>query len=215
MSALKDIVILGAGGCAREVAWLLEENNKLEKQWNILGYVAYEENTRKRDYPVIGNDEWLLEQTKELAVVIAVGDGKLRKRIFEKLKYNNNLTFPPIISNKAIVSDYVQIGQGTIICAGTIITVDVEIGEFCYFNLNSTVSHDCIIEDFVTVYSDVNISGNVSVRELATLGVGTKIKQGLIIGEKSVAGAGAIIVKDVDSEITVVGCPARKLNKNS
>lgn len=210
---MRDIVIVGAGGCAREVAWLIEENNKEKKQWNILGYIADEGNLRERDYPLLGNDEWLLRQTHEMDVVIAIGNGALRERIYQKLSTNKWLHFPVIISNRAIVSDYVEIGQGTIICAGTIITIDIEIGQFCYFNLNSTVSHDSRIADYVTVYSDVNISGNVTVEKGATLGVGTKIKQGLVIGKNAITGAGAIVVKNVENDITVVGCPARRLEQ--
>lgn len=213
MCVLRDIVIVGAGGCAREVAWLLEENNKQNAKWNILGYVADEGNLCERDYPLLGNDEWLLDQKKELDVVIAVGNGTVRKKIYEKLQENTNLSFPIIVSNRAIVSDYTKIGKGTIICAGTIVTIDIEIGEFCYFNLYSTVSHDCVIEDYVTVYSNVNISGNVTIGERSTLGVGTKIKQGVLIGKQVVTGAGTVVVKDVEPNITVVGCPAKRLEK--
>lgn len=213
MYRLRDVVIVGAGGCAREVAWLLEENNKEDRKWNILGYVADENCLRERDYPLLGNDEWLLDQRRELDVIIAIGNGGIRNCVFKKLQENKNLSFPVIISNKAIVSEHVKIGQGTIICAGTIVTIDIEIGEFCYFNLNSTVSHDCVIGDFATVYSDVNISGNVTVEEYATLGVGTKVKQGLTIGRKAVTGAGAIVVKNVEPDVTVVGCPAKRLEK--
>lgn len=208
---MKDIVIVGAGGCAREVAWLIEENNKEYGQWNILGYVADEDNLHKCDYPLLGNDEWLLKQTRDLDVAIAIGNGEIRKRIFQKLRENHFLSFPVIISNKAIVSNHVKIGQGTIICAGTIITIDIEIGKFCYFNLNTTISHDSKIGDYVSAYSNVNISGNVTIEDGATLGVGTKIKQGLIIGENAFTGAGAVVVKNVEDGITVVGCPARRL----
>lgn len=210
---MKNVAIVGASGCAREVAWLLEENNKENMQWNILGYVANEDNLHERDYPVLGNDEWLLNQTDDLDVVIAIGNGVVRRSIFQKLQQNKKLHFPVIISNRAIVSDYARIGKGTIVCAGTIITIDIKIGDFCYFNLNSTVSHDCIIQDYVTVYSDVNISGNVTIEEGVTLGVGTKIKQGLLIGKNSVTGAGAVVVKNVEPDITVVGCPAGRLKR--
>ena len=212
---LKDIVIVGAGGCAREVAWLLEENNREKKEWNILGYVAYQDTTYERDYPVLGDDEWLQNQTRDMAVVIAVGNGELRRQIFEKICHMKNLSFPTIISNKALVSNYVQIGQGTIICAGVTVTVDIKIGDFCYFNLNSTISHDCVIEDYVTVYSDVSISGNVTVKKFATLGAGTKVKQGLSIGENSVTGIGSVVVKNVTDDVTVVGCPARVLREDN
>lgn len=35
----KNLVIFGSGGFAKEVLWLIEENNKENPEWNVLGFV--------------------------------------------------------------------------------------------------------------------------------------------------------------------------------
>ena len=80
---MKDIVIVGTGGCAKEILFLLEENNKIEEEWNILGFIDCDKNQTNLKYPVLGDDDWLMEQTRELAVVIAVGSPSLKKKLYE------------------------------------------------------------------------------------------------------------------------------------
>lgn len=80
---MKDIVIVGTSGCAKEILFLLEENNKREKEWNILGFIDCDKNQTDLRYPVLGDDVWLLKQKRKLAVVIAVGSPSLKKKLYE------------------------------------------------------------------------------------------------------------------------------------
>ena len=109
------------------------------------------------------------------------------------------------------MSDRVFIGEGSIICAGSIITVDIRIGKHVILNLDCTVGHDACLEDFVTVYPSVNVSGNVLVEECAELGTGTQIIQGKKIGAQTIVGAGAVVVKDLPEKCTAVGSPAKPI----
>ena len=80
---MKDVVIIGAGGFAREVAWLIEEINKKNEQWNILGFIDdNSENVGKslNGYKIIGNTDYLNEMNKNIYAVIAIGNGKTRKK---------------------------------------------------------------------------------------------------------------------------------------
>ena len=147
----------------------------------------------------------------EIWVVCAVGAARVRKMIIEKIKTYPNVRFATLIDPSAILSDRVSIGEGSIICAGSIVTVDIQIGCHVILNLDCTVGHDVCLEDFVTVYPSVNVSGNVLVEECAELGTGTQIIQGKRIGTQTIVGAGAVVVKDLPEKCTAVGSPAKPI----
>lgn len=214
MSILKDLYIIGAGGFGREVAWLVERINEIEPTWNLKGFI--DDNTAihgslQDDYSVIGGCDYLMNITQEVWVVCAVGSAKIRKKIIEKLKNYANVKFATLIDPSVMRSERVDIGEGSIICAGTIITVDISIGSHVIINLDCTIGHDDIIHDFVTIYPSVNVSGNVVVGECAELGTGMQIIQGKSIGRESIIGAGAVVIRDIPEKCTAVGSPAKPI----
>ena len=214
MSILKDLYIIGAGGFGREVAWLIERINEIEPTWNLKGFI--DDNTAihgslQDDYSVIGGCDDLMNITQEVWVVCAVGSAKIRKKIIEKLKNYANVKFATLIDPSVMRSERVDIGEGSIICAGTIITVDISIGSHVIINLDCTIGHDDIIHDFVTIYPSVNVSGNVVVGECAELGTGMQIIQGKSIGRESIIGAGAVVIRDIPEKCTAVGSPAKPI----
>ena len=209
---MKDLYIIGAGGFGREVAWLVERINEVNPTWNIKGFIDDNESlwgTKEDAYNVVGGCDYL-KTLGDVYAVCAVGSARVRKIIIDKLK-DSNVKFATVIDPAAIVSNRVQIGEGTIICAGTIITVDIEIGNHVIINLDCTLGHDDVIADYVTVYPSVNISGNVTVGVCSELGTGMQIIQGKNIAPNTIVGAGAVVVKDLNESGTYVGSPAEKI----
>lgn len=210
---VKDIVIVGAGGFAREVAWLVEEINEIKKEWNLLGFL--DENKENHGlilngYPVIGGLEFL--ERNNIFYVCAIGNSKARKQIVQKIEKTEatpaTLVHPSVMTSKKCN----KIGEGTIICAASIITVNVNLGKHNIVNLDCTIGHDVVTKDFVTVYPSVNISGNCNIGECTELGTGTQIIQGKNIDENVIVGAGSVVVKDIEANRTVVGVPAKMIN---
>ncbi|WP_312370256.1 acetyltransferase [Lachnoclostridium sp.] len=209
---MKKIVIVGVGGFGREVAWLIERINNIKPTWEIIGFVDDNISLHGKivgGYKVIGDTDWLNVQGEQVYAVCAIGAAKTRKKVIQKL---DNVKFATLIDPKVELSNRVQIGEGTIICAGSILTVDISIGSHVIINLGCTIGHDAIINDFVTLYPSVNVSGNTLFQECVEIGTGTQIIQGIKIGEEVIVGAGAVIVKDIIETGTYVGIPARKIN---
>lgn len=209
---MKDLYIIGAGGFGREVAWLVERINKVNPTWNIKGFIDDNESlwgTKEDAYNVVGGCDYL-KTLGDVYAVCAVGSARVRKIIIGKLK-GSNVKFATVIDPAAIVSNRVEVGEGTIICAGTIITVDIKIGNYVIINLDCTLGHDDVIADYVTVYPSVNISGNVTVGECSELGTGMQIIQGKNIAPNTIVGAGAVVVKDLNESGTYVGSPAKRI----
>lgn len=208
---MKNIVIVGAGGFGREVVWLVEDINKKNNEWNIVGFVDDNEDLQGIEingYNVVGNVEWLKNQ--ELYAIIAIGDPVIKKKVIDRIKDSKN-KYPVLIHPNVICSDKVSIGEGTIICASNIITVNIEIGKHVIINLDCTIGHDAVIGDYTTILPSVNVSGFVKTEECVSVGTGSAIIQGVSIGKNTVVGAGAVVVRDLPANCTAVGAPAKPI----
>lgn len=209
---MKDIYIVGAGGFGREVLWLIQRINNVSLEWNIKGFIDDNksiQNTIIDEYPVVGTIDDL--ENIDGYVVIAIGNSRIKKNIVERIKSISNVKFATLVDPSTIMSNRVNIGEGSIICAGNIITVDIKIGNHVILNLDCTVGHDVVINDFVTVYPSANISGNTMIGRCSEIGTGTKIIQGTFICDNVILGAGATVVKDIAVEGTYVGTPTKKI----
>lgn len=208
---MKDIVIIGAGGFGREVAWLIEDINKVNKKWNIVGFVDDNNTLLGKEingYKVIGNIDWLKEQ--QYYVVCAIGDPIIKKQTMDRLQWSKNV-YPILIHPSVIYSNKVKINEGSIICAGTILTVNIDIGKHVIINLDCTIGHDSVIEGYTTILPSVNISGAVRLEECVNMGTGSLVIQGLSVGKNTIIGAGAVVVKDIPPNCTAVGSPAKPI----
>ncbi len=209
---MKDLYIIGAGGFGREVAWLVERINSVTPTWNIKGFIDDDESLngiREGKYYVLGDCNYL-KKISDAYVVCAIGSAKVRKVVIDKLK-NSKVRYATLIDPSVLISDRVEVGEGTIICAGTVITVDIKIGNHVIINLDCTLGHDDSIGDFVTMYPGVNVSGNVLIGECSELGTGMQIIQGIKVAAETVIGAGAVVVKDIEEKGTWVGSPAKRI----
>ena len=157
-------------------------------------------------------------ETENYKFVIAISDPKIRKKVRkknQKIKYGNLIHPDSSISNSAMKK--LKKRRGNIICAGARLAGNVEMGNFCILNLNSTVGHDCIVGDYSNIMPGANISGNVHVMQESVIGTGASILQGasqeerLQVGPKSTVGIGSVVMRSVQKERTVFGSPAEVL----
>jgi sugar O-acyltransferase (sialic acid O-acetyltransferase NeuD family) len=211
---MKNIVICGAGGFGREVAWLIENINKVKIEWNLMGFIDNTPGLKGQiinGYPVLGDESWFSGIGDIIYTVCAVGSSKGKKSWIERLSKNANIKFATLIDPNVIISNIVSIGEGTIICAGTIITINIRIGSHVIINLDCTVGHDAVIDDYITINPSVNVSGNVHINSLVEVGTGTNIIQGVTIGRNTIIGAGSVVTKDIPDFCTAVGVPAKPI----
>jgi len=142
--------------------------------------------------------------------IIAVGDNASRLELAHKLSGWNWTT---IVHPKAWVHSSVQLGPGTVVCAGAIIQPNVHVGSHCIINTGATIDHDCVLGNFVHVAPGVHLGGNVFLGEGTLAGIGGIVMPGKRIGEWSLIGAGGVVVKDVPARSVVAGVPAKIINK--
>lgn len=204
------IAIIGAGGFGREVKWLIDSINLQKKQWDFIGYYDDDLGERKNieQKLVLGSIGELNNVDESLAVVIAIGNPKIKKKIVEQIN-NSNLYFPSLVHPNCLIGNNVTIGQGAVICANNILTCDIIIEDFVTLNLACTVGHDAIIKSYCSIMPTVNVSGEVFMEECVYVGTGAKIINQINIGFHSTIGSGAVVIKDVPRNSISVGVPAK------
>lgn len=204
------IVIIGASGFALEAAWLAEDCG-----YEVVGFLddaTEKQGTLVLGKPVLGKvDEW--EGFSENLFIVAVGSPRVRLKIVEKMTKKLTPKFATLIHPSVKASKYITLGEGSIVCAGCILTVCVNIGRHCIINLNSTIGHEVDIGDFSTVAPIVAISGNVVIDELVEIGTSASIRQGIALGRGSMLGMGSVLTKDILPFKVYAGVPARPISK--
>lgn len=207
--------VYGSGGYAREVMPLVR---KILNKDDMAVFV--DDNIVSKyinGHECITLHDFLGIEARERSIVVAVADPKTRKKLVQKCE-SLNIGFFSVIAENAILMDGVEIGDGCIISPFCTITSNVQIGNHFHCNIYSYVAHDCFIGDFVTFAPKVCCNGNVRINDMAYIGTGALLKQGvsgrpLVIGREAVVGMGAVVIKDVPDSCTVVGNPAKPLVK--
>ncbi|WP_391088892.1 NeuD/PglB/VioB family sugar acetyltransferase [Vibrio sp. NH-UV-68] len=206
---MSKCAILGASGHGKVIAEIAELNGYndicfFDDRWPKLSHVEH--------WQVIGTTGQLLESCSYFdAVIVAIGHNQTR---IEKqtLLSQKGAHFPTFIHPTATVSQYSQVGEGTVVMAGAVINPFSTIGPNCIINTSATIDHDCVLEEGVHISPGANIAGGVQVGVGSWVGIGASVKQLIKIGNHAVIAAGAVVVQDVLDEQVVAGVPAQQLN---
>jgi len=212
---MKDFVIVGAGGHARETKWLVNDINKsVGDHYNFIGYVVSDLDSLENDESkndVIGDFSFFDENKNNISVAIGIGNPLVRIKLSELLlsKYSN-LNFPNLI-HPSVEYEHSssKFGKGIMICANTVLTVNVILGDFVVINFLCGIGHDAVIGRGSVINPSTAISGGVNIGEGTLIGVGSKIIQYTNIGDYSVLGAGSVAINDIPSNSLAVGIPAK------
>lgn len=205
----KELIIVGAGGFARETLWIA---NVLAPEWNVIGFLDDSGRQSVDDLPVLGRVDQA-DRFKQAWFAVAIGDPRVRNRLVSSMSASFSPNYATLVHPNVLCGHKVIIGEGSIVTAGCILTTGISLGKHNIVNLNTTIGHDVVSGDFCTFAPIVAISGNVKFGSGVEVGTGAAIKQGVEIGNGAVVGMSACVVKKVDSDTVVIGNPA-KLLKN-
>lgn len=208
-----SLVIVGAGGLGRGVAALVEAVNASGRTWELLGFADDDEglqNASVMGYPILGDVEWLSEQS-DLRFVVAIADAPSRRGIENALR-PTPLSPTTLIHPSVSLHRTTDVGTGTIIRKGVATAVDIRIGPHAILNMGCTLGHDATLAPLSTLHPGVHISGRAHVGKGATLGTGAVVLPGTTVGPNATVGAGAVVTEDLPPDCTVVGVPARPVS---
>lgn len=209
---MRDLVVIGAGGMAREVLDVVEAINRVKAAWNVIGLVAEPAPEGslldRRGYRFLGAVDTVRDL--DCDVVIGIGNGTVRARIDAAVTAWGHRS-ATLIHPAATVGSEVDVGDGTVLLAGARVTTNIALGRHVHLNQNATIGHDCRLGDYVSVNPLGAVSGNVTIGSETTVGASAVIIEGRSVGRRCTIGAGAVVIRDVDDDLTVVGVPARAL----
>src|SRR5699024_7436080 len=193
----KRVVIVGAGGFGRGVYEWLQQSPAHRERHDIVNTVFIDDNFPNvqahsrivgtvRDYVPAANDE----------VIVAVGVPQLRREIVDSL-LNKSVQFHTFVDDRAVLAGNVEVGAGSVICPGTIISADASIGAHVHINFNCSVGHDTVLGDFSTLSPMSNVMGGTNVGAGVFVGGSAVILPRIEIGDEAIIGAGATVVQTI------------------
>lgn len=211
--------VYGAAGCGRSLMPVAQEYLRNQNIQSEIYFIddSIQEQISINQHQAINYEAFKQLEAKNKYVLIAIANSQIREKIAQRLE-QDHIVLWSVYSTHSIMMDQVDIAEGAALSPFVTLTSNIKIGKCFHANLYSYVEHDCVIGDYVTFAPGVKCNGNIHIEDHAYIGTGAIIKQGtpeqpLVIGKGAVVGMGAVVTKSVPAGVTVVGNPARILEK--
>ncbi|MDH1856837.1 acetyltransferase [Acinetobacter junii] len=211
--------IYGASGCGRSLMPVARQQLQRDGLTAELYFIddRFDQPTVWNGHPAVNYATFQQLQASSKQVVIAIANSRIREKIALQLQ-QDEIKMWSICADNVVLMDEVDLGEGSALSPFVTVTSNIRIGKCFHANLYSYVEHDCLIGDYVTFAPGVKCNGNIHIHDHAYIGAGAVIKQGtpnqpLVIGQGAVVGMGAVVTKSVPAGVTVVGNPARIMQK--
>lgn len=207
-----DIAIFGASGLGREVACTIQSINKVKPTWNLLGFFddGFEEGVNVQYGKILGSMEHLNRWKTPLCVCFAIGNPKVLRNLVGKVT-NPQVDFPNIIAPNVLFLDEksVIMGKGNLICANSLVSCNVKIGNFNLLNVYSHLGHESTLGNFNVIMPDSSISGGVVAGDANLFGAKSVVLQYKKIGNEVVLAPGSVLSRTAKDGRTYMGNPAK------
>ena len=208
---MEKIAIIGAGGFGREVQMLIAQINAQQPSYDLVGYFddSIEKGAQVNGLEVLGKIADINAYNEPLGIALGLGSPAVKRKIVQSID-NPHIFYPTLIHpNAQIGFPHVTLGKGVILCANTILTINITLGDFVTLNLGCTVGHDTKIGDYSAFMPGCDIAGEVTLDQAVYGGMGTKIINQTHVGENVTLGAGAVVVSEIPPNSLAVGVPAK------
>ena len=205
------MLIVGAKGFAKEVLEVLHQLNQIE---NLVFFDDVNDDIKGSLYekfPILKTTAEVSNyfKTTENRFTIGIGNPVLRKKLHDKFSSLGGV-FTSTISPLANIGSYdIEIGTGTNLLPGVIISNSSKIGMGCIVYYNSIITHDSNIGDFVEISPSATLLGRCAIGSYSQIGANATILPDIIVGENVIIGAGSVVTKNIPDNCVVVGIPAK------
>ncbi|WP_061249363.1 acetyltransferase [Leptospira alstonii] len=200
-----------------KIVYFIHPEDQLPEIRKVKRYVSqfdYPEDGKFKGVPLICDPNWpaFLHKKGIKKVLVTISDSFQRWAEIQKAM-NAGLELINVIHPSSLLLNECILGKNVIIHAKCIIGYRAEIDDGVIINIGTQIDHHCKIKKFVTIDPGVTLAGNVLVEEFCTIHTRAVIINRIRIGQKSILGAGTVVIRDVDLNSKIVGVPGRNLNQ--
>ena len=206
------VLIFGAGSLGLTALDLFQRNNVV-----VFGLLDDNKDLHGKEFSdvsVLGetdDDGFLKLIGQKCEAFVAIGDGRVRKRLVKMLNERRKVQPVNAIHDTATVSALATIGHGNLIAARSVVNPFAEVGQHCIIQSGVIIESQAKLGDYVQVGTGSLINSSVTIGESAFIGSGVTIVAGITIGKNARIGAGSVVIENVDDGATMFGNPAKKL----
>jgi len=218
---MQDIVLLGAGGQAKDMLKNIEEYNadqlSRQKRFNVLGCFDDVNKVKPGDslmgYSILPSIKCFERKPfRNARAICAIGDPVGKKVVVEKIR-RYKVKFFNLIHPSIKIHPTVKLGTGVSIFYCSVISAICNIGDHVSINYLCSMSHDCYLGSYATFAPGVKIAGGGRLGEGVFMGINSCTIHNINIGRWSIIGAGTAVIKDIPSNVIVAGNPPKELGK--
>lgn len=209
---MKNLLIIGAGGCGREVLQWAKDINKVIPRWNIKGFLDDDLTVLdglQCDIKILSTiDEYAITSDDEF--ICSIGNSKIRKNIIERMK-GKGAVFTNLIHPTAIIAESSKLGEAIILYPFSLISDNTEIGNGCIINMYSSIAHDSVVGEYCTISAHCDVTGMCKLGRNVFMGSTSNMIPGVSIGDDVFICAGSTVMSNLKNQSKVLGVPARKV----
>ncbi len=206
---MKKIIIVGAGGCGREVLQWIKDINTVKPTWEIKGFINDIPNALdgyECDYKIIGKIvDW--KPAEDEVFALAIADPKGKEKVVKTLK-DRGAVFADVIHPRARVCDFSKHGEGIIMYPDASLGPNSVVGNYVTL-LQSGIPHDAKVDDFATISSFCGLTRGVHIGKRAFLAAHVSILPEKKVGDDAYVGIGSVVIRNVAPGKKVFGNPAK------
>ncbi|MEY8311814.1 NeuD/PglB/VioB family sugar acetyltransferase [Oscillospiraceae bacterium 42-9] len=209
---MKDLYIVGAGGCGREVLHIIKDIHRIQgPRWNIMGFLDDTEDPLKGkecDYGVVGTIQGYQPKDNDV-LVMAIASPQAKQKLVPML-LERGAVFETVIHPRTDLGEFNSIGKGVVIYPDFGMTVNVKIGDYVTL-LCCGIGHDVKVGNFATISGTCQLLGGAVIGDRAFLGCGSTILPHAVVENDTYVGAGSVVLRRVKAGKRVFGNPAREM----
>lgn len=209
---MKKLLIIGAGGCGRDIYHFATSCEGFGKEYTIKGFL--DDNKSCLDGypgfpPVIDSISDYLPEPDDV-FICAMGHVASKKKCVEMMLERGG-QFVTLVHPTANVAPDAKIGLGCIVMQQATVGATAVVDDFVLIQISAIVGHDARVGKYSRLDCLSVMVGGTEIKEEVTVHTAAVINHKVVVGKQAHVGACSLVIRNVKQGTTVFGNPARAI----